>query len=439
VSTPRQWDVDWPVEPDEEPVPLDLVGERDDAPEAPPPQAAPVQVQPPLGARPGLPPRPVGPPQPSQAPDGQPAEPPAARQADAAPAAPRSSETRRPEFDPPRRADPAPPRRAESGPRPKARKPAPAAPAEPSPPTLSASDFTVERMMRLRRRAPQRGWQRFVYRATGGHVNPGPSPAELHEQELIGRIGRPLNGCWRIASVAIKGGVGKSTTSVMLGHVFAAMRGDRVVALDANPDAGTLGYRIRRQTSKTVKDLLNDAGRLERFADVRAYTSQAPSRLEVIASDNDPRVSEAFDDGDYREVSSILERFYSVIITDCGTGILHSTMRGILDLSDQLIVVTAPALDGGRSASLTLDWLDQHDRRDLVENAVVVINSIRPKGLIDLTQLEQHFRSRCREVIRVPFDPHLEAGAETSMDEVLPETRAAYLELAAAVADGFRS
>jgi len=225
----------------------------------------------------------------------------------------------------------------------------------------------------------------------------------------------------------------------MLGHGFAAMRGDRVVALDANPDAGTLGYRIRRQTSKTVKDLLNDAGRLERFADVRAYTSQAPSRLEVIASDNDPRVSEAFDDGDYREVSSILERFYSVIITDCGTGILHSTMRGILDLSDQLIVVTAPALDGGRSASLTLDWLDQHDRRDLVENAVVVINSIRPKGLIDLAELEDHFRQRCREVIRVPFDPHLEAGAETSMDEVLPETRAAYLELAAAVADGFRS
>jgi MinD-like ATPase involved in chromosome partitioning or flagellar assembly len=225
----------------------------------------------------------------------------------------------------------------------------------------------------------------------------------------------------------------------MLGHVFASMRGDRVVALDANPDAGTLGYRIRRQTSKTVKDLLSDSAKLERFADVRAYTSQAPSRLEVIASDNDPRVSEAFDDGDYREVSAILERFYSVIITDCGTGILHSTMRGILDLADQLVVVTAPSLDGGRSASLTLDWLDQHDRRELVENAVVVINSIRPKGLIDLSQLEDHFRQRCRAVIRVPFDPHLEAGAETSVEELLPETRSAYLELAASVAEGFRS
>jgi MinD-like ATPase involved in chromosome partitioning or flagellar assembly len=113
-------------------------------------------------------------------------------------------------------------------------------------------------------------------------------------------------------------------------------------------------------------------------------------------------------------------------------------MRGILDLADQLVVVTAPSLDGGRSASLTLDWLDQHDRRELVEQAVVVINSIRPKGLVDLGLLEEHFHRRCREVVRVPFDPHLEAGAETSLEELLPETHEAYLDLAAAVADGFK-
>jgi MinD-like ATPase involved in chromosome partitioning or flagellar assembly len=423
VSQHQQWQADWPVEPDEEPVPLDLLGGRD-APDGRPGASAP----PPVDRRP--------PPVP-------PAPPPVDRRVPPTPSAytARSKPPPLPKAPPLPAPRAAPPRQPATPPGPPARARANGSLAQPQPgpPSYSAADFTVERMMRLRRRAPQRGWQRFIYRATGGRLNPGPSAAELHEQELIGRIGRPLNGCWRVSSVAIKGGVGKSTTSVMLGHVVASMRGDRVVALDANPDAGTLGYRIRRQTSKTVKDLLNDASNLERFADVRAYTSQAPSRLEVIASDNDPRVSEAFDDGDYREVSSILERFYSVIITDCGTGILHSTMRGILDLSDQLIVVTAPSLDGGRSAALTLDWLDQHDRRDLVENAVVVINSIRPKGLIDLAELEEHFRRRCREVIRVPFDPHLEAGAETSLEELMPDTREAYMELAAAVADGFRA
>ena len=44
----------------------------------------------------------------------------------------------------------------------------------------------------------------------------------------------------------------------------------------------------------TVRDLLNERGQIERYADVRAFTSQATSRLEVLASDRDPTVSVAF-------------------------------------------------------------------------------------------------------------------------------------------------
>ena len=37
----------------------------------------------------------------------------------------------------------------------------------------------------------------------------------------------------------------------------------------------------------------------------------------------------------------------------------------------------------------------------------------------------------------MPFDPHLEEGAEISLDRLKPETREALIELAAVVADGF--
>jgi hypothetical protein len=39
--------------------------------------------------------------------------------------------------------------------------------------------------------------------------------------------------------------------------------------------------------------------------------------------------------------------------------------------------------------------------------------------------------------VRVPWDPHLEAGAESTLDQLREPTRNAYLRLAAAVADGF--
>jgi MinD-like ATPase involved in chromosome partitioning or flagellar assembly len=108
-----------------------------------------------------------------------------------------------------------------------------------------------------------------------------------------------------------------------------------------------------------------------------------------------------------------------------------------LPTADQLVVVAAPSLDGARSASLTLDWLRQHGHERLAESSVVVINAIRGGGLVDVNKLEEHFARRCRAVVRVPFDRHLETGAEIVLGELAPGTRRAYERLAGVVADGF--
>jgi MinD-like ATPase involved in chromosome partitioning or flagellar assembly len=102
--------------------------------------------------------------------------------------------------------------------------------------------------------------------------------------------------------------------------------------------------------------------------------------------------------------------------------------------------VSSGSVDGARSASATLDWLDVHGYRELVARSVAVINSVRPRaGSVDLDKLAQHFGARCRAVVRIPFDPHLEEGAEIELDRLGADTRLALLELAATVADGFPS
>ena len=112
----------------------------------------------------------------------------------------------------------------------------------------------------------------------------------------------------------------------------------------------------------------------------------------MIASEADPNRDEVFGEDDYRELAAVLERFYSLVLTDCGPGLLHSVMRVILPAADQLIVVAAPSLDGARSASLTLDWLERHGYRQLARSSVVVINAVRERGLVDVDKLQQHFR-----------------------------------------------
>ncbi|MGJ0117642.1 AAA family ATPase [Williamsia sp. MIQD14] len=307
----------------------------------------------------------------------------------------------------------------------------------PYPPANGTASLDQVALLRKARRAPNSGWRRAVHRMSAGAINPGDSPDDLVHNQLIERVNRPVRGDYRIAVLSLKGGVGKTTTTVGLGSVFASLRGDRVIAVDANPDLGTLAQRIPQQTRSTVRDLLADNS-IYRYSDVRAHTSQAPSRLEVLASERDPAVAEAFSEEDYRGVMKVLQRFYNIIITDCGTGLSHSAMNGVLDLANSLILVSSPAIDGARSAGATLDWLQAHGYGHLVSRAVVVLSSSRSgASTIDTNQLSQHFLTRCRAVQSIPFDDHLAEGAEVDLDLLGKGAHRSFVELAATVADDF--
>ena len=318
--------------------------------------------------------------------------------------------------------------------------PSPEYPAEPTWQGVSADSLSADVLLPGRHAAPPSGWRRALYQVTGGRVRAPQSTADRRHMDLVLRARTPVAaGHHRVAVLSLKGGVGKTTTTVGLGSTLASLRGDRVIAIDANPDRGTLCDKLRLETAATVRDLLNEGGHVRRYAEVRAYTTQAPSGLEVLASDRDPTVSVAFSDEDYEDVAQVLEHFYSVCITDCGTGLLHSAMAGVLHLADQIVLVSSPSVDGARSASATLDWLAAHQYGDLVRGAVVVLSAIRPrsKSTVDLGRLEQHFAARCRAVVRVPYDAHLEEGAEIDLDQLSRATADAYLALAAEVGDGF--
>ncbi|GLZ50927.1 AAA family ATPase [Actinomycetospora sp. NBRC 106378] len=307
------------------------------------------------------------------------------------------------------------------------------APLSPGPTDLSSAQ-----LLRPTRPTPQTGWRRALFVASGGLVNPGESEADVARRELVNRVNQPLAGCYKIAMLSLKGGVGKTTTTASLGSTFASLRGDRVVAVDANPDRGTLAEKVPVETTATVRHLLRDAALVRRYSDVRAYTSQGPSRLEILASDQDPAVSEAFSELDYRRTVDLLEHFYNIVLTDCGTGLMHSAMRGVLDVADSLVVVSSSSIDGALSASATLDWLDAHGYGDLVARSVAVINYVRKSsGGVDLDRVADHFAGRCRAVARLPFDPHLDEGAQIHLEKLAPRTRTAMLELAAVVADDF--
>ena len=89
--------------------------------------------------------------------------------------------------------------------------------------------------------APGPSWRRLLHR-TGAPAPPGRrSPPR---EDLVQRVARPFTGVHQVAVVSLKGGVGRTTATALLGLALAEHRGDRVLALDSTPVGGTLADRL---------------------------------------------------------------------------------------------------------------------------------------------------------------------------------------------------
>ena len=307
----------------------------------------------------------------------------------------------------------------------------------PEPAAMLTDDRLIDSSGRYRE-VPEGFWQRFLYEISFHSINVGDSRAVRERKALDRRISHPFEQGTRFVPVLTrKGGVGKTTVTTLLGMALAEVRDDRVLGIDANPDRGTLAERVARSTGATVRDVVNLASGISSFTDFAELVSKDKTRFHVLASDTDPLLSEAFDEDDYNVVADQAARFYSIVLTDCGTGVVHSVMRPTLERADGLVVVSGGSVDEARLASETLTWLEANGYGELVRRAVVALNTAtQGTNVVKLDEIEQHFVSRVRDVVRIPYDPYLAAGSIVDWSRLSPYTREAARELAALVVEG---
>ena len=284
---------------------------------------------------------------------------------------------------------------------------------------------------------PQRGWRHWLYAST--RINLGQSPDEIYELELHHRIRRNARDSYQIGVVGLKGGAGKTAVTVTLGSVMAKVRGDRILAIDADPDAGNLGDRVGRQSAATIADLL--AGpELARYNDVRAYTNMNRANLEALSSADYSRAGREFNDEDWQGATEVVSRYYNLVLADAGTGLFQKGARGVLESVSGLVIVASASIDGARQAAITMDWLGQNGYQRLLGRSCVVINHVTPgKANVDVEDLVQQFERHVPEgrVIVLPYDKHIASGAEINFDLLSRKFQRRITELAAALSDDF--
>ena len=283
----------------------------------------------------------------------------------------------------------------------------------------------------------RRGWRRWVHTLT--RVNVGLSRAEKYELDLHTRIRRPIRGSYSIGVLGLKGGAGKTAVTVALGSVFAQVRGDRILAVDADPVSGNLADRVGRQSRGNVADLVA-AKALSHYNDVRAHTSVNAVNLEVLPAAEYSAPRRPMTPDDWRCVAAAVPRYYNLVLADCGRDLAGPAARSVLSTASGLVIVSSASLDGARQAVVAIDWLRNNGYQALLARSCVVVNHVTPKepgAAID--ELVRRFEQEVRpgRVFTLPWNDHVAAGTDIQAGLLGEPYLRTMTEMAAAVSDDF--
>lgn len=247
------------------------------------------------------------------------------------------------------------------------------------------------------------------------------------------RLRVPSRGPRRIAVVGLKGGVGKTTLSVLLAGIYSQMRGEPVLLLDADPTFGSLLLRSGVAPTYSARDLAGrgDPGDL---AILMPYLAQSAHGAWVLPSGLDPGESARFDEATYAATMDVVHRYFPVMVTDCGAGLRGGLMNRLLGSAHTLVFATSPSVDGLTATYAGLRWIADRGFGALVASSLIAVTAVPRKGIpVDLAAAARRFDGLCRGLLSIPDDPHLRAGARIDHSKLSEQTRSALMHLAADV------
>ena len=277
-------------------------------------------------------------------------------------------------------------------------------------------------------RAPQPVKRRWTTRGETP-VEPPPTAADL--AAWTASLATPVQSPRRIGVVALKGGVGKTTLSVLLASTLARSRTDPVLLFDADTTFGSLALRTGVPLAASAHELAV-AGDPGRFDVLSGALSRSRDGAWVLPSGRDPEQSAALSEQVYVGAMNAVFRHFAVMVTDCGAGLATPLMRRVVSGCHSLVLATSPSVDGLLASHNVLRWLRTSGFAALADRSIVALTNVPAGGgAVDLAEARNRFAGLAGTVLTVPSDPHLATGSQLELDALAPATRAAAVRLAA--------
>lgn len=298
-------------------------------------------------------------------------------------------------------------------------------PAEPAPEHASPRTVQREQAARLNRGDT---WVQRLRFELGEILTSGHQSSRLINASS--RLEAPISTGRRIVVCGAGGGVGTTTMTALLAKLYAGLRQEPVIAIDATDQRGVLGARLGAAPSHEAASTLTlqtfvqalAAAPFNGFSETSSHAQSAGSQLWLLGQPDAPSASAgALGIEDWQKVSAALSQSFGVTVIDGGTDPLAPHLEPLLGVAHALVLL-APA------------------GRDRMANLGRVLPALRTKaphlGVVTATSLTgshltEHAHQRNGADTVVPFDRHLADGTPLRMSSLGIRTRISATELAA--------
>lgn len=318
----------------------------------------------------------------------------------------------------------------------------PPAAADPGP---QGPDETAWSTASAERTGPKQGWR-------GGLAKIGiklsKSARELDYDRDVLRMKRKLAYPQNVVFISLKGGVGKSTSTIAIGSTLAHHRDvSDVVAFDSATD-GSLRRRMpveqnRAVTSDTRQFLSSVSARELSGSEIQVQLYSNPAGLQALVAAQHYQDYELAAD-EFGTILGALHREYMVNLIDMSPDRRVPTFWPAIRSAHAVVLVTTPNSISIDNVKRFIDLVRDSDYKYLLTRTVllwndaapgneVVINVDATKNVLVRELSPQNDPSTC--LVDIPLDPHLAAGGEINLSLLRKDTRRQFERAAALLMD----
>ncbi|GAB2679877.1 hypothetical protein GCM10027271_46420 [Saccharopolyspora gloriosae] len=248
-------------------------------------------------------------------------------------------------------------------------------------------------------------------------------PREL--AEILTAVQAPVTTGRRIAVTSVRGGAGKTAVAALVGSVFAARRAEPVLAVDAEPEFGSLPWRLGIESAMTLPGaapaLMTASG--QNLTSLEQLLPRTTGGLWVVPGGSGQRPQLV------RDLTRALSRLFAVSVLDCTTGMAAPANNAVLADAHAVIVVVPATPDGVRTTADALARLAP----GALQHVVIALNSLHPHGRDALRNAPARaaFERLGLPVVSLPHDRHVASGAPINPGRIAEPTLTEASRLAA--------